>query len=93
MAACYPNLGRVLKGIIVADYFSHLRKLDQWIWGIGIVALSMFFVDGSYGLAILALFIAFALSHLAGGIRRKDFSFAASMSEGMKEIMPRRMRS
>ena len=57
------------------------------------VALTMFLVDGSYGLAILALATTFVLSHLAEGIRLKDFSFAASISEGMKEVMPRRMRS
>lgn len=93
MADSYPNLDRVLKGTIVADYFAELRKLDMWIYGLGIGGLITFWNRDTYWISLLVFAGAFALSHVVGGFRRKDFSFAAMMLEASKEALPRRMRA
>lgn len=93
MAETYPNLERGLKGIIVADYFIQLRRLDMWMWYFGIGGLIALWTPKAGWITLAVSLAALVLSHFVGGYRRKDFSVAALMVEGNKEALPRRMRS
>ena len=79
MADSYPNLDKSLKGIIVAGYFTELRRLDMWIWYFGIGSLFVAFGNKYWLIIVIVSLVFLALSHFLGGYRRKDFTFAALM--------------
>lgn len=92
MADSYPNLERSLKEIVLGDYLFWIRRLDKWIWLIGIGFISMFIVDGQYWMAALAFAAMTGLEILTTGIRIKSFKLKDQVAESLKEDLPRRMK-
>jgi|GEM_PF-6613720 len=92
MATTYPNLEQYLKGAVLADRLYKLRRPEEWIRWIALVAVTLLTAIQQWVWAGAAFVGWIVASWLLAALRVKSFQFHSIMADEMKALVPKRMR-